>query len=103
MSKNTKHYDAGEVKNKIKNNHNIILLDVRTYAERNKHAIKGSIHIPLHELTGRVEELNKFKDKEIVCYCQSGNRSLSAAVKLKKRGFNSANLKGGISNWNLNS
>jgi len=54
----------------------------------------------LYELGTRSDELLKYKDKEIICYCRSGNRSLTAAAKLKKKGFNSANLKGGIIRWN---
>jgi rhodanese-related sulfurtransferase len=44
--------------------------------------------------------MKKFKDAEIICYCRTGNRSLNAAAKLKKLGFNAANLKGGIIRWN---
>jgi rhodanese-related sulfurtransferase len=102
LSLNTKTYDAFEVKDKIKASLNVVLLDVRTITEHNRQAIKGSIHIPLQEIDKRTAELNKFKNKEIICYCQSGSRSLIAAGKLKKMGFNSANLKGGITSWNLN-
>lgn len=101
LSMNTKNYNALEVNDKIKNNFNVVLLDVRTISERNRQAIKGSFHIPLQELERRIAELNKYKNKEIICYCQSGSRSLIAAGKLKKLGFNSANLKGGIVSWNF--
>jgi rhodanese-related sulfurtransferase len=91
-------YSADEAKEKIKNR-NALLLDVRTPDERKKGQIKGSMHIPLYDLKNRAEELRKFKDKEIICYCRSGNRSLTAAGMLNKRGFNAANLKGGINKW----
>ena len=78
-----------------------ILLDVRTSSERSAQHIKGSVHIPLQELTSKITSLEKYKDKEIICYCQSGSRSISAAAKLKKFGFTSANMKGGISAWNF--
>lgn len=77
-----------------------VLLDVRTNAERERKSIKGSLHIPLHELGRRMEELEKHKSKEIICYCQSGSRSFSAAARLKKFGFTVANMNGGISEWN---
>jgi len=93
-----KNYVAEEIEAKIKNNE-IILLDVRTPKERKGNHIKGSYHIPLYEIKSRVHELNRFKDKEIVCYCRVGNRSLIAASKLKRYGFRSANLKGGIVAW----
>ena len=93
-------YEPHEAAAKLKGSRNIILLDVRTPKERKMQSIKGSLHIPLYELGTRSDELQKYKDKEIICYCRSGNRSLTAAAKLKKKGFNSANLKGGITRWN---
>ena len=77
-----------------------VLLDVRTTGERQRGCIKGSLHIPLHELGRRTDELGKHRNKEVICYCQSGNRSTAAAARLKKEGFTVANMKGGISEWN---
>jgi rhodanese-related sulfurtransferase len=102
LSRNIKTYEPYEVKDKIKDSLNVILLDVRTSAERSRQLIKGSFHIPLQELGLKTAELNKFRNKEIICYCQSGSRSMIAAGKLKKMGFNSANMKGGITKWNFN-
>jgi len=99
MKRTIIHYNAAEVGAKLKAKENILLLDVRTGGERSRRHIQGSAHIPLHELTGRMREIDKFKDSEIICYCQSGNRSLSAAFALKRHGFRVANLSGGISSW----
>jgi rhodanese-related sulfurtransferase len=93
------HYDSDEIIKRLKTN-NVLLLDVRTVPERKKGHIKGSVHIPLNQLRSRQEELSKYKNKEIVCYCQSGSRSLNAAVFLQKHGYNASNLKGGIAAWN---
>ncbi|MDP4115539.1 MAG: rhodanese-like domain-containing protein [Bacteroidota bacterium] len=93
-------YTAEEVRSKLKQNA-IVLLDVRTEAERKKNHIKGSLHVPLNLLYSRISELEKYKIKEIVCYCQSGSRSLSACGILAKKGFNVGNLKGGMSQWNF--
>ena len=100
IKRSLKHYSAAEAAEKIKSSRNVLLLDVRTAQERKVSMIKGSFHIPVHEIGTRIGELNKFKDKEIICYCRTGNRSVSAASKLKKHGFNSANLLGGINAWN---
>jgi rhodanese-related sulfurtransferase len=78
-----------------------VLLDVRTTKERQVQLIPGSLHIPLQELARRVEELEKYRSREVICYCQSGNRSLTAAVRLRRFGFNASNLEGGISEWNF--
>ncbi len=101
VNRSVKHYNPDEAKEKIKNNKNTILLDVRTPGERKQQHIKGSLHIPLHEIDSRSKELDKYKDKEIICYCRSGNRSVNAAAKLKKKGFNSANMRGGIIRWDF--
>lgn len=96
LARSIKQYSFAEVKEKIKNGKSSILLDVRTDSERLSKSIKGSIHIPLNELRNRKAELEKHRDKEIICYCRSGSRSLNAAAILKKEGFDIANLKGGM-------
>lgn len=98
LTKSVTSYSTEETKLKMKERSSI-LLDVRTPEERKRDHIKGSLHIPLYDLKKRTDELNKFKDKEIICYCRSGNRSLSAAGILRKKGFNAASMKGGISRW----
>ena len=102
LTKTIKQYSANEANDVVKKTRNAILLDVRTSSERSAQQIKGSVHIPLNELRRRSSELKKYKDKEIICYCRTGSRSINAASILKKNGFNSANLKGGIVSWNFN-
>ena len=101
LAKTIKHYTPTEASEKLRNSSGIVLLDVRTNRERKTQSIKKSIHIPLAEISSRVNELKRFRNYEIICYCRTGNRSLSAASKLKKIGFDSANLKGGIVQWDL--
>ncbi len=93
-----KNYSVEEV-SQVQNNTNIILLDVRTIQERNEFHIENSLHIPLNELELRILELEKHKEKEIICYCRSGSRSLVAASILSMKKFVSANMKGGIVEW----
>ncbi|MCH7963754.1 MAG: rhodanese-like domain-containing protein [Bacteroidetes bacterium] len=100
LAKTIKHYTPTEASEKLRNSRSVLLLDVKTLKERKAQSIKKSIHIPLAEISSRVDELNKFRNQEIICYCKTGIRSLSAASKLKRNGFNSANLRGGIVQWN---
>ncbi len=79
----------------------VVLLDVRTAKERSVSTIHGSIHIPINELPRERERLEKYKSKEIVCFCQTGSRSLVAAARLKKQGFKVAHLGGGMGEWNF--
>ena len=76
-----------------------ILLDVRTDGERAAKSIKGSLHIPLDQIEARMGELEEHRDKEIIAYCRSGNRSLAAADLLGKGGFRAASMNGGIMGW----
>lgn len=91
-------YTASQLADRI-NDPSVLLLDVRTTAERQSQLIRGSLHIPLQELPQRIGELEKYKNREVVCYCRSGNRSLVAAVRLRRLGFNAASLDGGIGEW----
>lgn len=100
LLRSLKAYTSTEVMERLKEN-SIVLLDVRTAQERRQSAIKGSVHIPLHELRRRADELQKHRNREIVCYCATGSRSASAAATLKKLGFNAANMKGGLAEWKL--
>ncbi len=94
-------YDPSEVSERIKASNDLVLLDVRTGRERQEGHIRGSLHVPLQQLAARTKELEPYRGREIVCYCTTGSRSLSAAAKLKKSGFTVANLRGGMGEWNF--
>jgi phage shock protein E len=94
-------YTPAMLSERIRGPHDYVLLDVRTDNERKQGTIKGSHHIPLHQIVKRMGELEKHKGKEIVCFCQTGSRSISAAITLKKHGFRIANLEGGMAEWNF--
>ena len=94
-------YSPSEIETRLKRKDDLILLDVRTDAERQSGAIRGSLHIPLGSLRSRLQELEKHKARKIVCYCASGSRSVSAALLLTRNGFNAGNLRGGMAEWKL--
>jgi rhodanese-related sulfurtransferase len=97
-SKGCKNIGPEELNDKIKTNENFLLLDVRTPQENAAQAIRGSHLIPLQELNRRIDELPK--NKEIVVYCQVGNRSAFACSYLSRLGYKVKNLEGGIKLWN---
>ena len=76
-----------------------VFLDVRTLNEHRAKAIPNSPVIPVQELESRVNELNKYKDKKIVVYCRSGNRSKRGTDILINHGFDAENLEGGMNKW----
>jgi phage shock protein E len=76
----------------------MMLLDVRTDKEYEGGHIPGSVHVPLSEVGDKIKKLKK--DKELVVYCQSGNRSIWAIKRLMGMGYtNLYNLKGGFNAW----
>lgn len=70
----------------------IQLIDVRTDAEREAFHIGGT-HIPLDSLE---KNLALITGDKIVCYCQTGVRSLKAAKILVDQGLNAHSLGGGL-------
>jgi len=77
-----------------------LVLDVREDNEVRQGRIQKSKHIPVGVLPKRVEELRKYKDKPVIAYCRSGQRSASACNTLVKNEFSEVyNLKGGLNAW----
>jgi rhodanese-related sulfurtransferase len=77
-----------------------ILVDVRQPEEHAEKNIPNSILIPLGELPDRLDELEDYRDQELVIYCRSGNRSAQACMFLAASGFtNPINLRGGMLAW----
>lgn len=74
-----------------------ILLDVRNTDERAEGFIPGSLHIPLPQLRNRCGELPR--NREIVVYCRTGQRSYYACRILTQRGFRARNLAGSYRTW----
>jgi len=73
------------------------LVDVRAGHEWDAGRIAGAVHLPLDELAGRVEELNR--ERPVVLYCRGGNRSTMATDALAAAGFDAAKLSEGIVGW----
>jgi rhodanese-related sulfurtransferase len=59
------------------------VLDVRRDDERAHGGIPGSLHVPLHALLGRLDEL---PDRQLWVHCASGYRSSIAASLLDRAG-----------------
>lgn len=77
-----------------------LILDVRTPNEFYSGHIEGAKLIPLQQLNERINELSAYKDRDIIVYCRSGNRSTVASQILIKNGFKKLhNLRQGILGW----
>jgi len=73
------------------------LVDVRAEHEWEAGRIEGAKHLPLAELSERVDEIEK--DRPVVLYCRGGNRSTMAAAALAEAGFDAAKLDEGVVGW----
>lgn len=80
---------------------NTFVLDVRTEAEFYGPLghIEGATLIPIDELSSRMNELNKVKDKDIYVVCRSGNRSNVGKNILRENNFHAINVDGGMLAW----
>jgi rhodanese-related sulfurtransferase len=72
-------------------------VDVREEYEFEAGHIKGSIHIPIGDISTRWHEL--LTDKPIVVVCQIGQRSGLVTEFLRKEDLNAHNLEGGLEAW----
>ena len=80
---------------------NTFVLDVRTEEEFYGPLghIEGATLIPIDELSSRMNELNKVKDKDIYVVCRSGNRSNVGKNILRENSFHAINVDGGMLAW----
>jgi len=79
-------------------NKEAVLIDVRTPAEYRGGHIPGVVNIPLDELEKRMGEVPK--DKKVVLICRTGSRSGQGTRMLRNKGFaNVFNSTGGMSTW----
>ena len=79
---------------------NPIVLDVRTPGEYQRGHLKDAVLIPVQVLHQNLDKLNEYKDKEILVYCATGNRSTVASKILIENGFKRiSNMRYGIADW----
>ncbi len=89
-----------ELKYLMDNNQKPFILDVREEWEYTIANLGGHL-IPLCELVDRMEELDKYRDDNLmVVHCRSGGRSAQAVRFLNAAGhLNATNLRGGTLAW----
>jgi|SRR5215831_2715770 len=89
-----------EVKKRMDAGEELHLVDVREPYENAEFNI-GGILLPLGMITSmQTDEIEDLKDKEVILYCRTGNRSGQAGMFLEMMGFqNTKNLVGGMVAW----
>lgn len=93
----TPELDAQAVSARLAEDQPPLILDVREPQEYRRGHIAGARPIPLGALAQRMGALPR--DREIVCVCQSGNRSRAAVNQLAAAGYQALNLRGGMLAW----
>jgi rhodanese-related sulfurtransferase len=91
---------------RIAANPDVVILDVRSPGEfegtttsvETYGRFKKAINVNVNQLSKRLQELSKYKDKEILVYCSQNHRSPRAAYSLNMLGFEKVkNMSGGLS------
>jgi adenylyltransferase/sulfurtransferase len=88
-----------ELKQRLDKGDDIQIVDVREDNEVAIGRIPNSIHIPLGQILGRMNEIDP--SRETVVHCKMGGRSARAIDALQRSGYQGKlmNLKGGILRW----
>lgn len=82
------------------NREDALVVDVREPNEFAAGHVLGAKNVPLAKLDASGAELTKKKERPVIVYCDSGERSAKALTALKKHGFTRvANLSGGMGAW----
>lgn len=86
-----------ELKKRIDNNNNFVLLDVRETHEVSFCQINPHKNIPMGIIPQRYKEIDE--TMPIVVMCHSGVRSAQVCQYLEPLGYDVMNLEGGIDAW----
>ncbi len=91
---------AEELKARLDAGEKLNIVDVREPHEHAEFNI-GGLLLPLGRVQLlQVDDLEDFKDEELIVYCRSGNRSGQACLILESAGFkHTKNLVGGMLRW----
>jgi rhodanese-related sulfurtransferase len=90
---------AHELQQELQNGKQPFILDVRQPEEFRMGHIAGAKLIPLGQLERRIQEVPR--DREIVCICASGHRSVAAVHILKTAGVTASSMHNGMIAWQM--
>lgn len=90
---------AQRAKEIMDTNEDVIILDVRTQSEYNEGHIEGAMLIPDYNILTQAEGKLPDKEKIILVYCRTGNRSKRTSKDLISLGYKNVYDFGGINSW----
>jgi rhodanese-related sulfurtransferase len=89
-----------ELMRRIREKSDVCILDVRSAREYNSGHVPGAINLGHKEVSARLDELEPYRDTDIVVYCELGVRARIAQKVLTKAGFPSVfHLAGDMAGW----
>lgn len=97
MSQPVNTIEAKNVEDKLNNEENLSIIDVREDEEVAAGMIPGAAHIKLSDIPERYTDLDP--EKEYILVCRSGRRSEKAAEFLQDQGLKVKNMTGGMLKW----
>jgi rhodanese-related sulfurtransferase len=81
-------------------NQGALILDLRSKELYDAGHIGEARNIPAAELAAQADSLKKWRDRNVITYCDTGNSGAAAARTLSKLGFTKVfNLQGGLGAW----
>lgn len=90
---------------KLKDEKDVVILDVRSNYEHNVGKFKNAITLDIEnfrDFPGKVNELKAYKDKKVITYCTGGIKCEKASAFLLEQGFeNVYQLHGGIIKYGI--
>lgn len=105
QSEETKGYeniDGKQTEKLLNSDKDVLIIDVRSEYEYEKGHLLNAINLPYDDddFKSELNEIIDYKDKIVLVYCRSGNRSEKAAVKLVDNGFkNVKNVTDGVDEY----
>jgi rhodanese-related sulfurtransferase len=85
---------------RLMNQGTTLVLDIREGDDYASGHLPRARHIPLSQLSNRVDEIGKFKEKSVLVTCRTGNKAGAATRLLRQAGFkNVFELRGGVNAW----
>jgi rhodanese-related sulfurtransferase len=73
------------------------LIDIRRDYEWEAGRIPDARHVEVNQLTSQADSIPK--DRPVIFYCRTGNRSQMAAEAFHQAGYDAHNMAGGITAW----
>jgi rhodanese-related sulfurtransferase len=81
-------------------NQGALVIDLRSKESYDAGHIVDARNVPAGEIESQADTLKKWRDKNVITYCDSGADGAGAARTLMKLGFTKVfNLQGGLNAW----